>query len=50
MEEQNRVNEEKDREKLGEGAIWKMGTQGKIITKPKTVVERDLQEREGKKE
>ena len=47
MEEQNRINEEKDRnthqrqetemvtgrEKVGEGASRKMGTQGEIATK-----------------
>ena len=59
MEEQNRVNEEKDsktqkqeteevvgRKKVGEGAIRKVGTQGEIATKPKQVEVRDIQERE----
>ena len=63
MEEQNRINEEKDRnthqrqetevvtgrEKVGEGASRKMGTQGEIATKPKPVEERDTQEREGQR-
>ena len=53
MEEQNRVNEEKDRntqrqeteviigrEKVGKEAIRKIGTQGEIATKPKPAEEK----------
>ena len=60
IEEKNRLNEEKDkntqrqktevvtgREKVGEGAIRKMGTQGEIATKPKPMEEKDAQKREG---
>ena len=58
MEGQNKINEEKDnniqrqeteevvgREKIGEGAIKKMGKQGEIATKPKPVEVRDTQEK-----
>ena len=61
IEEQNRVNEEKDRkaqrqqievvtgrEKVGEGAIKKMGTQEEIATKLKPVEEKDTQKKRNK--
>ena len=54
IEEKNRLNEEKDkntqrqktevvtgREKVGEGAIRKIGTQREIATKPKPAKEND---------
>ena len=62
MEEQNRVNEEKDRniqrqetklatgrEKVDEGAIRKMGTKGEIATKPNLEEEKDIKKRGTKK-
>ena len=37
------------REKVGEGAIGKMETQGKIATKPKHVEEKDTRKEEGQR-
>ena len=60
MKEQNSGKEEKDnntqrreskevagKEKVGEGAIRKMGKKVEIATKPKPVEVRDTQERQG---
>ena len=34
------------REKVGKGAIWKMGTQGEIASKPKPAEEKDTRKKE----
>ena len=45
-----RGKKQKGREKLGEGAIRKMGKQGEIVTKPKPAEVRDTQEERDKDE